>query len=48
MTDIDVIRTEIQHMRSQVQRQRGEIRQLRWAGIPSSSAEATRKDAQQD
>jgi hypothetical protein len=40
MTDIDVIRAEIQHMRSQVQRQRGEIRQLRWAGILSSSAEA--------
>jgi phage shock protein A len=43
MTDIDVIRTEIQHMRSQVQRQRGEIRQLRWAGIPSSSAELLEK-----
>ena len=39
MPDIDVIRAEIQHMRRQVQRQRGEIRQLRWAGIPSSSAE---------
>ena len=48
MTGIDGIRTEIQHMRSQVQRQRGELRQLRWAGIPSSSASSTRKDAQQD
>ena len=40
MADIEVILAEIQHMRRRVQRQRCEIRQLQWAGIPSSSAEA--------
>jgi cell division septum initiation protein DivIVA len=40
MSDIDVIRAEIERMRSQVLRQRGEIRQLQRARIPTSSAEA--------
>jgi hypothetical protein len=37
---LDDIRREIERMRSQVHRQRGEIRQLQWAGISTSSAEA--------
>ena len=39
MPDIEFIRGEIERIRYQIQRQRGEIRQLRRAGIPSTSAE---------
>jgi hypothetical protein len=37
---LNQIRNEIERMRTQVQRQRGEIRQLQWAGISTTSAEA--------
>jgi hypothetical protein len=40
MPDIEYIRAEIDRMRLQVHRQRGEIRQLKRAGIPTTSAEA--------